>query len=62
MAPFILFLSLLTLVSFVGGCVVESLQRLVAAVFLNVIEVQDEHHDHALLILHRDDVGGAREL
>lgn len=41
---------------------VESLQRVAAAFVQDVVEVQDEHHDHALLVLHRDDVRGAEEL
>lgn len=41
---------------------VESLQRVAAALVQDVVEVEDEHHDHALLVLHRDDVGGAQEV
>ena len=53
---------LLTLLSFGRRGVVESLQRVAAALLQDVIEVEDEHHDHALLVLHRDDVGGAEEV
>lgn len=41
---------------------VEPLQRVAAALVQDVIEVEDEHHDHALLVLHWDDVGGAEEV
>lgn len=41
---------------------VESLQRVAAAFVQDVIKVEDEHHHHALLVLHRDDVRGAQEV
>lgn len=41
---------------------VESLQRVAAALLQDVVEVEDEHHDHALLVLHRDDVSIAQEV
>lgn len=41
---------------------VESLQRVAALLIQDVVEVEDEHHDHALLVLHGDDVGGAQEV
>lgn len=56
------FLALLTLVGFGGRRVVESLQRVAADIVQDVIEVQDEHHNHALLVFYRDDVSGAGEL
>lgn len=56
------FLSLLTLVGFGWRGVVEFLQRVAAAFVQDVIEVKDEHHDHAFLVLHRDDMGGAEEV
>ena len=41
---------------------VESLQRVPAALLQDVVKVEDEHHDHALLVLHRDDVCDAQEV
>jgi len=41
---------------------VELLQRVAGALVQDVVEVEDEHDDHALLVLHRDDVGDAQEV
>lgn len=41
---------------------IESLQRVAAALIQDVVKVKDEHHDHALLVLHGDDMGGAEEV
>lgn len=49
-------LFILTLVSFGWWGLVESLQRVTAAFVQDVIEVEDEHNHHTLLVLHRDDV------
>jgi len=42
--------------------VVESLQRVAASFVQDVVEVEDEHHDHALFVLHGDDMGDAEEV
>lgn len=55
-------LFLLTLVSFGWGGLVEFLQRVAAAFVQDVIEVEDEHDHHTLLVLHRDDVCRAEEI
>lgn len=53
---------LLTVVSFGWRGVVEFLQGVAAAFLQDVVEVQDEHHDHAFLVLHGDDMCGAQEV
>lgn len=58
----VLTVQLVLTVRFGGRGVVESLQGVAAALLHDVIEVQDEHHDHALFVLHRNDMGGAEEL
>lgn len=41
---------------------VESLQRVAAAFVQDVIEIEDEHHHHALLVLDGDDVCRTQEV
>lgn len=55
-------LLILTLVSFGWRGLVESLQRVTAAFVQDVIEVEDEHNHHTLLVLYRDDVCCAQEV
>lgn len=42
--------------------VVDALQRVHAPVVQDVVKAQDEHHDHALFVLHGNDVGVAQEI
>lgn len=55
-------LFILTLVSFGWWGLVEPLQRVTVAFIQDVIEVEDEHNHHTLLVLYRDDVCCAQEV
>lgn len=50
------------MVSFGWRGMVESLQRVAVALVQDVVEVEDEHHHHTFLVLHRDDVCSAQEV
>lgn len=55
-------LFILTLVSFGRWGLVEFLQWVTAAFVQDIIEVEDEHNHHTLLVLHRDDVCCTQEV